>query len=80
MTAIHRGLADGASLACRVSGCATYRRQRQQPTVTQADIQRLQDNVYLAERDIDAVAQPRRARAPRSCRPSSTTFATRSST
>jgi len=48
MTSIHRGLLIGIILA----GLAAPAAAQQSTTVTQADIQRLQDNVYLAERDV----------------------------
>ena len=45
--------------------CAAGVAAQQQPSVTQADIQRLQDNVYLADRDISQL-RSRDARARRS--------------
>jgi TolA-binding protein len=48
MTSMHRGLL----LAVLIAGLAAPVAAQQSTTVTQADIQRLQDNVYLADRDV----------------------------
>jgi hypothetical protein len=48
MTAMFRGLLIGVILA----GLSAPAAAQQSSTVTQADIQRLQDNVYLADRDV----------------------------
>jgi TolA-binding protein len=59
MTSIHRGLLLGVLLA----GFAFPVAAQQTTTVTQADIQRLQDNVYLADRDVSQARSRDAARA-----------------
>ena len=59
MTSIHRGLLLGVLLA----GFALPVAAQQSATVTQADIQRLQDNVYLADRDVSQARSRDAARA-----------------
>jgi TolA-binding protein len=59
MTSIHRGLLLGVLLA----GFALPVAAQQSSTVTQADIQRLQDNVYLADRDVSQARSRDAARA-----------------
>jgi hypothetical protein len=61
MTSIHRGFLMGVLLA----GLAVPAAAQQSSTVTQADIQRLQDNVYLAERDVSQTRSRDAARADR---------------
>jgi TolA-binding protein len=59
MKSIHRGLLIGVILA----GLAVPAAAQQSSTVTQADIQRLQDNVYLADRDVSQARSRDAARA-----------------
>ena len=59
MTVIHRGLLIGVIVA----GLAAPLAAQQSTTVTQADIQRLQDNVYLADRDVSQARSRDAARA-----------------
>jgi TolA-binding protein len=59
MTVIHRGLLIGVIIA----GLAAPLTAQQSTTVTQADIQRLQDNVYLADRDVSQARSRDAARA-----------------
>jgi hypothetical protein len=59
MTVIHRGLLMGVIIA----GLAAPLTAQQTTTVTQADIQRLQDNVYLADRDVSQARSRDAARA-----------------
>jgi TolA-binding protein len=59
MTAIFRGLLIGVILASLSAPAAA----QQSSTVTQADIQRLQDNVYLADRDVSQARSRDAARA-----------------
>jgi TolA-binding protein len=59
MTSIYRGLLVGVILA----GLAVPAAAQQSSTVTQADIQRLQDNVYLADRDMSQARSRDAARA-----------------
>src|SRR5262245_5609646 len=61
MTSIHRGLLMGVIMA----GLAVPVAAQQSSTVTQTDIQRLQDNVYLAERDISQARSRDAGRADR---------------
>jgi TolA-binding protein len=61
MTSIHRGFLMGVLLA----GLAVPAVAQQSGTVTQADIQRLQDTVYLAERDVSQTRSRDAARADR---------------
>jgi hypothetical protein len=72
MMSIRRGLLLGVLIA----GLAAPVAAQQSTTVTQADIQRLQDNVYLADRDLrrPAAATPL---ARRNSRPSSMICATK---
>jgi TolA-binding protein len=56
---MHRGLLMGVILA----GLAAPVAAQQSTTVTQADIQRLQDNVYLADRDVSQARSRDAARA-----------------
>jgi TolA-binding protein len=59
MTSIHRGLLMGVVIA----GLAGPAAAQQSSTVTQSDIQRLQDNVYLADRDVSQARSRDAARA-----------------
>ena len=59
MMSIHRGLLLGVLIA----GLAGPVAAQQSTTVTQADIQRLQDNVYLADRDLSQARSRDAARA-----------------
>jgi hypothetical protein len=59
MTSMYRGLLIGVVLA----GLAAPAAAQQSSTVTQADIQRLQDNVYLADRDVSQARSRDAARA-----------------
>jgi TolA-binding protein len=59
MTSIHRALLMGVIIA----GLAAPAAAQQSTTVTQADIQRLQDNVYLADRDVSQTRSRDAARA-----------------
>jgi hypothetical protein len=59
MTSMYRGLLVGVILA----GLAAPAVAQQSSTVTQADIQRLQDNVYLADRDVSQARSRDAARA-----------------
>jgi hypothetical protein len=59
MTPIHRTLLAGVIIA----GLAIPAAAQQSTTVTQADIQRLQDNVYLADRDVSQARSRDAARA-----------------
>jgi hypothetical protein len=59
MTVIHRGLLIGVIVA----GLAVPLAAQQSTTVSQADIQRLQDNVYLADRDVSQARSRDAARA-----------------
>jgi TolA-binding protein len=59
MTSIYRGLLMGVIIAGLVAPVAA----QQSSTVTQADIQRLQDNVYLADRDLSQARSRDAARA-----------------
>src|SRR5687768_8379204 len=59
MMSIHRGLLLGVLIA----GLAGPVAAQQSTTVTQADIQRLQDNVYLADRDVSQARSRDAARA-----------------
>ena len=59
MTSIHRGLLLGVLLA----GFALPVAAQQSSTVTQADVQRLQDNIYLADRDVSQARSRDAARA-----------------
>jgi TolA-binding protein len=59
MTSMYRGLLVGVILA----GLAVPAVAQQSSTVTQADIQRLQDNVYLADRDVSQARSRDAARA-----------------
>jgi TolA-binding protein len=59
MTAMYRGLLIGVILA----GLSAPAAAQQSSTVTQADIQRLQDNVYLADRDVSQSRSRDAARA-----------------
>ena len=59
MTSMYRGLLMGVLLA----GLAAPAAAQQSSTVTQADIQRLQDNVYLADRDVSQARSRDAARA-----------------
>jgi TolA-binding protein len=59
MTSIRRGILIGLIVA----GLAAPAVAQQSTTVTQADIQRLQDNVYLADRDVSQARSRDAARA-----------------
>ena len=59
MMSIHRGLLLGVLIAALAGPVAA----QQSSTVTQADIQRLQDNVYLADRDVSQARSRDTARA-----------------
>jgi TolA-binding protein len=59
MMSIRRGLLTGAMIA----GLAAPIVAQQSTTVTQADIQRLQDNIYLADRDVTQARSRDAARA-----------------
>ena len=59
MMSIHRTLLAGVIIA----GLAVPAAAQQSSTVTQADIQRLQDNVYLADRDVSQARSRDAARA-----------------
>jgi TolA-binding protein len=59
MTSIHRALLMGVSIVALAVPVAA----QQSTTVTQADIQRLQDNVYLADRDMSQARSRDAARA-----------------
>jgi TolA-binding protein len=59
MISIHRGLLLGVLIAGLTGPAAA----QQSSTVTQADIQRLQDNVYLADRDVSQARSRDAARA-----------------
>jgi len=59
MTSLHRGLLLGVLIA----GLAAPVAAQQSTTVTQADVQRLQDSVYLADRDISQARSRDAARA-----------------
>jgi hypothetical protein len=59
MRSIHRGLLLGALISSLAAPVAA----QQSTTVTQADIQRLQDNVYLADRDLSQSRSRDAARA-----------------
>ena len=59
MTVMYRGLLIGVILA----GLAAPAAAQQSSSVTQADIQRLQDNVYLADRDVSQARTRDSARA-----------------
>src|SRR5262245_25171714 len=59
MTAMYRGLLIGVILA----GLSAPAAAQQSSTVTQSDIQRLQDNVYLADRDVSQARSRDAARA-----------------
>ena len=59
MTSLHRGLLLGVLIA----GLAAPVAAQQSTTVTQTDVQRLQDSVYLADRDISQARSRDAARA-----------------
>jgi len=62
MKSIHRGLLIGVILA-GLAAPVDAQQSQQSTTVTQADIQRLQDNVYLADRDVSQSRSRDAARA-----------------